>query len=919
MPQLTFIFPYYLALLAALPMVWASAALLPSRLPRWRRAASLGLRSAILLALVLALSGAQLALPAGTTTTVFLLDASDSLSLAQRAQAETFVQQAIDSMPPDDRAGVVVFGERALVERRPSDERVFGQVTAQPRGGATAIDQAIQLGLALLPAEDRRRLVLLSDGGETQGSALKAARQAAAQGVPIDVVSLNGGSDGPDAQISALELPASARAGQELQLAISASSNVATSARLRVEAAGALLVDQQVALAGGAQRFEIRLPAPPPGFNRYVVRLEAPGDARAQNNVAEAYTFALGPPQVLLIEGASGEAQQLAAALRAARMQASVVSPRDAPLQLAELAPYDALVLVDVPRASLPESLQSAISAYVHDLGRGFMMIGGPQSFGAGGWRDTPVEQALPVTMDIPNSLRIPPVAIVVVIDTSGSMGAEEGGRTKLSLAVEGAQRIASLLRDEDELTVVPFDEAPRDVVGPLPGARRDEAIRALEGVQVGGGGITIHDALADAAARIRASTLPVRHIITITDGSDTTQQEGALEIVQSLRAESVTLSSIAIGDGQDVSFLQRAAAAGGGRTFLTESAANLPAILVDEAQATLRPYLVEREFAPARGAPHPALDDAAGLPALYGLVLTTPRETSQVLLGTPDGQALLVAWQYGLGRSLAWTSDMTGRWGRDWIGWTEFPRMAAQMVAWLLPIGDAGRLTLATSHTAGVLTLEASASDTRGAPQSGLRVSARMIGTDGEGAAIGLREVAPGRYQATIADRPPGAYLLQVVAADASGQAVGMATAGAVVPQSAEYAGSTAQPGLLQAIAAATAGRTDPAPGDVFRAGGWNASGAPREIGQLLVWLALALLPLDIAARRLFLRREMLRAAPTTAPQPTEAALSVTPRPPPEPPAPAGQAGARSRREQELEQLREAQERARRRARGEE
>ncbi|KPV48305.1 hypothetical protein SE17_38780, partial [Kouleothrix aurantiaca] len=287
-------------------------------------------------------------------------------------------------------------------------------------------------------------------------------------------------------------------------------------------------------------------------------------------------------------------------------------------------------------------------------------------------------------SMDIPSQVRLPPVGIVILIDVSGSMGADENGRTKISLAAEGAQRIASLLRDDDELTVVMFDSAAQQVIGPLPGRRRDEAIDALSRASAGGGGINMFDGLTKAAQYIRQSGQPVRHIITITDGGDSVQQEGARELVAQLHSEKVTLTSIAVGDGSDVPFLQDIARIGGGRTFLTNQAANLPTLLVDEAQAVIQPYIIEERFAPAGAAPHPILRGIEQTPPLNGYVITSPRQSAQVLLATPRGDPLLTSWQYGLGRALAWTSDLKGQWAVDWVGWQGFPRFAAQPVGWL-------------------------------------------------------------------------------------------------------------------------------------------------------------------------------------------------------------------------------------------
>jgi uncharacterized membrane protein/Mg-chelatase subunit ChlD len=941
--QLSFIFPTFLWLLLLLPMLWALTLLAPRRLPRWRLWSSLLLRTLAVAGLVLGLSGAQLVQPVGAVTTVFLLDGSDSVALSQRARAEAFVQQALASMPGGDQAALIVFGQRALVERMPSGGRALGQVAGLPGGGATNIEDAVRLGLALMPNEGHQRLILLSDGGENAGDAAAAARIAAARGVPIDVVALSGLADGPDARISGVELPSAARAGQRLRMQISLQSNTATSARLVVAGpGGAPIVDRQVQLRPGAEVIELMLPEAQPYFNRYVVRLETPGDTRPENNAAEAYSFVSGRPRVLLVEGRPGEAAGLANALKSAQIDASIVAPAQIPDGLGGLSGYDALALIDVPEREVPERAQAAISAYVHDLGRGLLMVGGESAFGAGGWRNTPVEQALPVTMDIPTQLRLPAVGIVILIDVSGSMAAEENGRTKISLAAEGAQRIAAHLRDEDELTVVLFSTQPERVIGPLPGSRRDEAIEQLGGAQSTGGGINIHDGLAEAAKHIRQSDRPTRHIITITDGGDTVQQEGALDLVRALHAEKVTLTSIAVGDGEHVPFIRDMAGEGGGRTFLTDRAANLPTLLADEAQAVIQPYIVEHDFAPTRGSPHPILRGFEQAPQLKGYVMTTPRPTSQVLLASPRGDPVLAAWQYGLGRALAWTSDLKGQWAADWISWNQFPRFSAQLLSWLLPAPVEQNLTLQATSSGADLVLSAQARDSRGQPQTGLAIAGRMLAADGSSVDVTLREVGPGQYRAVAHGARPGAYLVQLVAQDARDQPFGAVTAGAVVPRSAEYSGDGANVALLEALASHTGGRVNLAPAAAFDANG-RSQGVVREIGLALLWLALLLLPFDIGLGRLLfapdqvagaLRRVGLgrwvkeprtedreprtAGAPASLPTPTDRSIShqsatqnskLKTMP----------SSAAKGQNSELDRLREAQERARRRARGEE
>ncbi len=921
--SLLFLSPNLLWLLLLLPLIWLVALASSRRTRGAQRWGSVALRSVATIALIGALAGAQLIAPPTNGTTIFLLDRSDSISPAQRASAEAYVADALKAMPPDDRAAIVTFGAGALVERLPEPNRELGQVRSNPDGAATDLAGAIQLGEALAPAEERRRMVLISDGAQNSGDAIQQAQRAAADGVPVDVVPLAEQTGGPDARITAVAMPATAREGQQLVMRLDVESGDAASGRLVViDAAGAQLVDQRVQLKPGSQTYEVTLPPPPSGFNRYVARIEADGDTQSRNNRGEGYTFVRGKPQILLVEGLPGEAAALSGALQAAGFATLITSPEKMPTTIGALAIFDAVMLVNVPRKALSERAQSTLATYVHNLGRGLAMIGGPQAFGAGGWRGSPVESALPVTMDLPERFRRPPVSVTLVIDISGSMSAEENGRTKLSLAIEGAQRIASLLRDEDELTVIPFDSAPQQVVGPLGGDRRDEAIAQLQRVRIGGGGINIHDALTVARDYIARSDRPVKHLITLTDGDDTQQQEGADAIVSELRAKQVTVTSIAIGDGHDISFIQGMARLGGGRYFFTDNAATLPSILADETEIILRPYVIEKEFTPQLGASHPATRGLTSAPPLLGYVATTPRDIAQVLLATPDGEPILAVWQHGLGHAAAWTSDFTGRWGVRWVSDPAFGTVAGQLASWLLPAPESGQIAASADRSGGRLTMNATVAQTNGAPHTGLQVTALLASAGGVQTEVTLHEVAPGQYRGVPEGLPPGVYLAEIVARDASGEPVAVTTAGAVVPPSAEFGGG-GDPQLLAEIARITGGRVAPAAAAAFAPGGARA-GAAREIGLPLLWLALLLWPLDIAWRRFGRYRPAAVAAavrtaaaePAAVPTARERLPSMAERA--ERP-PARSATPASKTDAKIDELRAAQDAARRRARGEE
>jgi uncharacterized membrane protein len=621
--------------------------------------------------------------------------------------------------------------------------------------------------------------------------------------------------------------------------------------------------------------------------------------------VAEAYTFVVGPPRLLLIAAQPTEARPLAQALSAAGLAADVVLPIDAPTSLASLSFYDAVALVNVPRRTLPARTSELLPAYVRELGRGLLMVGGENAFGAGGWRSSPVEEALPVTMDIPSTVMQPSVSVVVIIDVSGSMAESDGQFTKVQLAAEGAARIAEQLRDFDEITVIPFDSEPQGVIGPLPGSERAAAIEQMQRIAAEGGGILAFEALSEAARIIRASEKPIRHIITITDGNDTVSQEGALALGQELRSEGVTISSISIGQGKDTAFIRDLAETGDGRYFLTRSAQEIPAILTGEAQVVIQPYLVEGEFTPLRGSLHPIVRSLATVPPLAGYVATTARSSAQVLLSSPRNEPVLAVWQYGLGRSAAWTSDFTGRWAANWLRWNKFQTVVAQLAAWLLPTSDSQMLSLETRNEGGVLVLVARAATPTGSPIAGLRVAGQLLNANSTTSELIFSEVAAGEYRLALSNVPPGAYLAQLIATDQQGQAQGSLTAGVVVPIGGEYRAASVNPGLLETLAATTGGRVDPPPERLFDQVA-RVRGSVREIAIPLLAFALFLFPFDIAIRRLITAHRPRRPASPLPPERTPQERSPAERSP-------------TLKEDPLEKMREAQERARKRARGEE
>jgi Mg-chelatase subunit ChlD len=951
--RISFIFPYVLWLLLLLAPLWALALLTPRRGEPWRFWGSLLLRTSLIAALVLALAGAQLERGVDSITTVFLIDSSDSISPSARGQAEAFVQEALKTMRQDDRAAVVVFGENALVERAPSQERSLGQLTSAPTAARTNIQDAVQLGLALLPADTQKRLVLLSDGGENSGNAMAAERIASARGVPIDYVDLSAPTGGSEALIAGLDVPTNVHQGQEFELVATVESNIAQSARLRIFGDDQVLLEQAVQLNPGENRFSLKVDAQGQGFQRFRAQIEPQSDVRGQNNQAEAIVRIGGATRVLLIEGQPGESQNLKDALAAANVTADVVAAESAPADLTALGNYEAVVLVNVPVRALPVRLVASLPAYVRDLGKGLMMIGGDRSYGVGGYSKTPIEEALPVYMDVRNRQERPDLAIVFVIDKSGSMNAchcsgpnrqtsqpQQGGTPKIDIAKDAVIQASAILGERDTIGIVTFDEGAHWALPVTRGAKPDEVESAVAPV-LPDGQTNVRVGLQAAEEALNATNAKIKHVILLTDGWS--RGGDNLDLAQRMRDAGITISVVGAGGGS-ADYLKNLADTGGGRFYPTIDMEEVPQIFVQETITAVGNYLIEEPFTPKYAAPSAILEGLeAGLPPLYGYNGTTAKETATTVLAGVDDAPVLAQWQYGLGRAVAWTSDTKGKWAKDWVRWPEFPRFAAQMVQWLVPNASNSNLTTSIRTEGSQTVIDVQARDASGTPQDGLDMHASLVGASGVTQEVALTQIAPGEYRASVASPLQGTYIVQIAGAK-DGQVVGQETAGMVVPYSPEYRQGQSNPALLDGLAQASGGQHLSQPPEAFRPLANSVSRA-QEIALPLLLLALLLLPIDIGVRRLMLRRSDFAGAPgwvgglTARPKPITTAnpqmedlrrakaraaqrtdRGAVAEAPPSTEAPAVAPPAQvDADDAAIERLRAARDRARRRARGEE
>jgi Mg-chelatase subunit ChlD len=875
--SISFLYPVFLWLLLLLPMFLALGWPLghaPDRRQRWL---AVTVRLLVLLGLILGLAGAQIERPADLITTVFVLDASDSIGGEDRSRAEAFIREALAAKPERDQAAVILFGGDALVERLPRSESVLPALASTPLKSATDIEEALRLALALLPNEGGRRIVLLSDGQETEGEARRLLDLAVARQVEISVyaLGLTNGTGQPEVLVEQVTAPNQARQRQIIPVEVVVAANRATEANLRLLADGMLVESRAVRLVQGRNRFAFNLPAPQTGFHRFRAEIEAPADTRPQNNWGAAFTTVYGPPQVLVVEGQPGEAAALNQALKAAGIESTLTQPAALPGTLPGLAVYDAVILSNVPATALPETTQEALVTFVRELGHGLVMVGGPDSYGAGNYLRSPLEKALPVDMEVRSRSREPNIALVLAVDKSGSMGAchcdnpdlrqtytrVPSGLPKIDIAKEAIFQAAAVLGKMDYLGVVSFDSSAHWDLEPSPGVSPAALEAAIDQIPANGQ-TNIYAGLAAAEESLLAVPARLKHIILLTDGWS---HSGAYdELAARLAGQGITLSVVAAGGGS-AEYLADLARKGGGQYYPAATMSDVPQIFLKETVRAVGSYIIEEPFiaVPLTNTEgqvaSPILTglDLANSPPLLGYNGTTPKAAARLAVLTPRGDPLLATWQYGLGRSVAWTTDLSGRWAKDWLGWPHFARFVGQLVNWALPRPGDEQLDLTVAVSGNQATLSATLGNGTQAASSA-QVKAKVLTPASEAIETELRPSGPNHYEVTITLPGEGVYLAQVTAYNSNSTSVddtdapiASQTTGLVASYSAEYAYLAPEVTLLPDLTRATGGQIVSDPRQAFL----HNLAAGRQIWPVwpaLLLTAALLFPFDVALRRL-------------------------------------------------------------------
>ncbi len=843
--------PSALYLVAIVPVFYLLRTLSLTDLSLAQQLTQATLRSLVIAGIAIALARPSWITEQNKVATIVLVDVSDSVSDKQLAAARGYVDQ-LAAASGDGNLQLITFAEQPLSVRKADGKPLSDGIARHPGGGAgTDTQAAMQLAYGMYPDGYVPRMVIVSDGNQTQGDVAVEAYRAKELGVRVSWRTFDQDKTS-EIRVAGLTLPDDLKVGQPYEVTAEVWSTEAQKATLALqqdEFPNGLEPVKEVELREGKNLIKFKSDAKHAGATTYHLRLARfEHDTESQNNQAVITAPVKGRPNVLYVEGGilrePGQAGHLQRALQHENIDVTVRGPSGIPSTAKELEKFDLVLVSDVPARLMGAGQMQALDAYVGQMGGGLIMAGGEDSFGSGGYERTRIEQIMPVRFDSEKIQEQPDVAVVLVIDRSGSMQGP-----KLEAAKESARATAEVLSPNDYIAVVAFDSEAQIYVHPTRASNKMRISNDIARLQ-SGGGTNIFPGLKDAFEILQGINAKVKHVILMTDGE--APSDGIAELVQDMRASRITVSCVGV-QGADRNLLSMIADAGDGRLYMVEDIGALPKVFMKETQEAQKSQLVEDVIHVRIAKRVEAIEgtNVENAPPLRGYVTTKPKPTAETILISDLGEPILARWRYGGGTAVAWTSDVKNRWSTEWIRWNGYPKFWAQVIRSSMrrKVYDSYDLTAKVADGRAHVVVDAIDSGDKFVNELDTHLEVIDPATSKTIDKLPMPQTAAGRYTADFRIQKYGSYLLKAVH-QRDGKTVAESLGSVALSYPLEYLRTTPDPEPLRHAAQVSGGRDQARPAEVWDPGQEKVS-YTQDLWPYVLIAVLALFLLDLYAKR--------------------------------------------------------------------
>ena len=784
---------------------------------------------------------------------IYATDISDSISDDASGKALEYIISTVQKKPGTDKAGLIVFGKDAAVELPPKTSFPFEAINSLVSRDDTNIEKALLLSAAMLPDDENGRVVLVTDGNETSGAVKNAIDELRSRSIPVDVLPIEY-DFGKEVWLEKLELPISVKEGETYESSVVLSSITPGKGKLILEENGETIFENDIEYNSGKNRYSIPIYMRKPGYYEYRAKIQPlPGcDGWAKNNIAINYIYLKGKGRILILRDPFGDIRDWGTIEKVIRNSGREVEVKDAidcPRDTMTMLPYDCIIMVNVPADAFDMSQMNAIRDSVYNQATGLIMIGGANSFGPGGYHRTPIDEALPVDMDISTKKVLPKGALAIILHTCEF----DNGNTWAKRIAKSSIRV---LGEQDEAGLLAYDyKNGEGWIFPLtPVSQYEEMVKKINNSEPGDMP-SFAKTMELGLEGLKKSDAAAKHMIIISDGDP---QPPSPALVKSYVEAKISVTTVLVdgyhqGSFQDV--MKAIASQTGGRFYYPQNPNALPSIFIKEAKTLKKSMIQNKTFVPKV-----EFDDGTILKGidemrqLHGYVLTSPKNDPRrcsVVLRGPDLDQIdpvLAVGRFGMGKSAAFTSDLSQNWAKDWLEWDKFEAFLRQLVMNVSRVSAESNLRMSTyrSGNTGIITIEDFHQD-----QDFLEIVAGVKGPDDKEIQLKLEQAGPRRYQGKFDLWGEGRY--QIFAVGAGGDRNESVTGGMVVPYSAEYLKFRSNPFVIEKIAETTGGRilTGRETGEDIFPKERKSRRSSKPIFEIFLFILAFLIPLDVGIRR--------------------------------------------------------------------
>ncbi len=805
------------------------------------------MRTLMLLAVTGALVQVVLTSFESRVSTIFVVDASLSVPDSVLKDTKDYINSAIAAKGERDNVQVIAFakGPYKVALEEDGTLKEIPRPKTEDEGLGTDVSSAVRMAYGMFPQDHLKRLVIVSDGNETRGDVMAEAYKASAFGIKIYNKEIEY-EQRPEVLIRSMDFPEDIKLGEPFKIVTRVFSNQEVKATFQLWQNDFKDGNQTVDLKKGVNEIVMETEVFEKGFRTFKLEMKVDGPDHFKPNNTFVYSANVrGKPRVLYIEGEMRSRHYLERALRNENFEVETRGPYGVPTTLEEFENFDLVLVSDLPAIHLSLNQMQLIDQYTKELGGGFIMAGGESSFGPGGYYGTYIEKVLPVEFDSEKKRKTPTLALMLLIDKSGSMNGD-----RIELAKDAAKATVEILQRTDKVGVGAFDDGVMPLVRMQTASNRVRILSDISRLRASGG-TNIPSALSYAYENLAITPAKLRHVILLTDGHS---DGGAIftEILPALRIEGITVSTVAVGSSSDTTLLRRIAEGGGGRYYYTNDPYNVPRIFMKETSTVSRSSMVEEPFRPRIIKRVQVLEgiEWGSSPYLLGYVSTKAKRQAEVIMVSDYGEPILARWRNGLGKVVAFTSDLKNRWGVEWLRWPGYSKFWSQLIRDTMRANDKDSLAMTATVEQGRarIVVDAIGDDDRFI--NDLESKVAITPPSGKPESVDLIQTAAGRYEANIPLAQYGSYGLKATH-DKDGDTIAVSLGSVSYPYPQEYQFVEPNRPVMKRAADVGGGTTNPDVKLLFDPQGEEVK-YRRELWPWFVIIALVLLVFDLALRRI-------------------------------------------------------------------